>query len=59
MGRDMASYAFGVVAMVAMTPLITIQMLGLVYTLKNRALEKRKAELTELCADTDIIEMGA
>ncbi|MBQ1959116.1 MAG: DUF1538 family protein, partial [Firmicutes bacterium] len=45
MGRDMASYAFGVVAMVAMTPLITIQMLGLVYTLKNRALEKRKAEL--------------
>ncbi len=57
MGRDMASFAFGVVAMVAMTPLITIQVLGLIYTLKNRALEKRKAELSELCSDTDIIEM--
>lgn len=56
-GRDMASFAFGVVAMVAMTPLITIQVLGLIYTLKSRALEKRKAELYELCADTGIIEM--
>lgn len=57
MGRDMASFAFGVVAMVAMTPLITIQILGLIYTIKSRALERRKAELYELSSDTEIIEM--
>ena len=35
-GGDLASDAFGVVAMVAMTPLITIQVLGLVTVIKNR-----------------------
>ena len=32
----MVSNAFGVVAMVAMTPLITIQILGLLYKRKSR-----------------------
>ena len=36
MNRDLASDAFGVVALVAMTPLITIQGLGLVYRFKTR-----------------------
>ena len=35
-GGDLAADAFGVVAMVAMTPLITIQILGLVTVIKNR-----------------------
>lgn len=33
---DIVTNAFGVVAMVAMTPLITIQILGLIYRLKQR-----------------------
>ena len=40
-GGDLASDAFGVVAMVAMTPLITIQVLGLITLLKQR---KNKAD---------------
>jgi len=35
-GGNLTTDAFGVVAMVAMTPLITIQILGLVTVLKNR-----------------------
>ena len=35
-GGDVVTDAFGVVAMVAMTPLITIQLLGLLYRLRNR-----------------------
>ena len=44
-GGNIVTDAFGVVAMVAMTPLITIQILGLVYQMqKNRAV-KRQATL--------------
>ena len=35
-GGDLVADAFGVVAMVAMTPLITIQILGLIFRLKQR-----------------------
>lgn len=35
-GGNLVADAFGVVAMVAMTPLITIQILGMVHRLKNR-----------------------
>ena len=35
-GGNLVTDAFGVVAMVAMTPLITIQILGLVTVIKNR-----------------------
>lgn len=35
-GGNVLSDAFGIVAMVAMTPLVTIQILGLVYNIKNR-----------------------
>ena len=37
-GGNIATDAFGVVAMVAMTPLITIQVTGLIYTLRRRRL---------------------
>jgi hypothetical protein len=35
-GGDMMIDAFGIVAMVAMTPLIVIQLMGLIYSLKQR-----------------------
>ena len=50
-GGDVATDAFGVVAMVAMTPLITIQVLGLVF--KHR--QKAELQTAEASAE-DIIE---
>ena len=40
-GGNIVTDAFGVVAMVAMTPLITLQVLGLVYRVKAASLEAR------------------
>ena len=40
MGGNIAEDAFGVVAMVAMTPLIAIQILGLVYKLRRASAHK-------------------
>ena len=53
-GGDMAKDAFGVVAMVAMTPLIAIQIMGLVYTIRNRT-EYRPD--TGHAGDEEIIEL--
>ena len=54
-GGDVTKDAFGVVAMVAMTPLITIQILGLIYKLKQR---KSAATTVEATAEQDeIIEI--
>ena len=44
MGGNLATDAFGVVALVAMTPLITIQGLGLIYRLKTRRRKQTMAE---------------
>ena len=55
MGGDVVSDAFGVVAMVAMTPLITIQILGVYYRIKQRGI-KRRAD-AELAPDEDIIDL--
>ena len=56
-GRDVVTFAFGVVAMVAMTPLITIQILGLCFKFKEKASEKQRAALIkEELGDNDIIE---
>ena len=47
-GGNVATEGFGVVAMVAMTPLIAIQILGLVYKIKMARLKKKaKAEAQE------------
>lgn len=55
-GGNVLMDAFGLVAMVAMTPLITIQILGLVYALKTRRAEKAQTEAeAALEADTDEI----
>lgn len=45
-GGNVLTDAFGIVAMVAMTPLITIQMLGLVYKFKLKSV-RRMAEVAE------------
>ncbi|MBO5415440.1 MAG: DUF1538 domain-containing protein [Clostridia bacterium] len=47
--EDVVANAFGVVAMVAMTPLITIQILGLIYKLKQ------KKAAASVVADTDAV----
>ena len=52
-GGNVLMDAFGVVGLVAMTPLITIQILGLVYRIKNR---KRKAAVGAPAYDDIIIE---
>ena len=54
-GGDLAADAFGVVAMVAMTPLITIQILGLVTVIKHRRRDAGQFDLSGL--DDAIIEL--
>ena len=44
-GGNITQDAFGVVAMVAMTPLITIQLLGLLYMRGMSAMKKEEPEL--------------
>ena len=60
-GGNVVTDAFGVVAMVAMTPLITIQTLGLVYELRSGYLERRDAKRAEAVfeqlPDDEIIEL--
>ena len=65
LGGDVVTDAFGVVAMVAMTPLITIQILGVIYTvrIKNENTDKTEPEVftvADIYADIDddmIIEL--
>lgn len=54
-GGNVATQGFGVVAMVAMTPLITIQILGLFYKIKVRKINKLKTK-EEPSAEEEIIE---
>ena len=63
-GGNIVTDAFGVVAMVAMTPLITIQILGLVYRIRSAkavpALQPAVVgfqEAFDLLGDDDIIEL--
>ena len=53
-GGNVATEGFGVVAMVAMTPLITIQILGLVYKIKMQKLKKSTQSILE--ENEDIID---
>lgn len=59
-GGNIVQDAFGVVAMVAMTPLITIQIMGAVYKYRfahARAGEAMEASYLDIWADDDIIEL--
>ena len=52
-GGNIVTDAFGVVAMVAMTPLIAIQILGLIYKIK---LNKTQKELADTPVEEPVIE---
>lgn len=60
-GGDIVTDAFGVVAMVAMTPLITIQVLGLVYRISSTYIEEAETGAADAAfvqsADDEIIEL--
>lgn len=61
LGGNIITDAFGIVAMVAMTPLITIQVLGLVFRFKENKLHKTAGiveNVTEnIYGDMEIIEL--
>lgn len=61
-GGNLVTDAFGVVAMVAMTPLITIQILGLIYQIQEKRAQRaafaaEPEAAFELFGDYDIIEL--
>ncbi len=56
LGGNVITDAFGVVAMVAMTPLITIQIMGLIYKIRQHT--SKKAALQDPQTDETIIELG-
>lgn len=62
LGGNIITDAFGIVAMVAMTPLITIQIMGVVFKIKERRLHKEMASQTPAISldaydDMEIIEL--
>ncbi len=62
LGGNIVQDAFGIVAMVAMTPLIAIQLMGLVYQLRSTCTGKSEAVVTpalllENLPDDEIIEL--
>lgn len=56
LGGNILTDAFGIVALVAMTPLVTIQLMGLYYKLKSRRTEETTAGLLPRSVEDDIIE---
>ncbi len=58
LGGNVMTDAFGVVALVALTPLIAIQIMGLQYRIKLSKLEKSRAAISAMPYDSnDIIEI--
>ena len=55
LGGNVMTDAFGAVALVALTPLIAIQIMGVAYTIKLARLEKNTKTYTALPDDDDII----
>lgn len=55
LGGDVMTDAFGVVALVALTPLIAIQTMGLVYKFKTDKVQKTDVPHTGVTADSDSI----
>ena len=52
-GGNILHDAFGVVAAVAMMPLLTVQTVGLIYEIRGKRVKTREA----VCGDLDIIEL--
>ena len=62
LGGNIITDAFGIVSMVAMTPLITIQIMGLIFKIKESTLHKQASVGTVIpsptvCNDWEIIEL--
>ena len=63
LGGNIMLDAFGLVAMVAMMPLITVQIMGLIYVIKTRKAEAAPEypyaddDVIELCDKDDVIEI--
>ena len=55
LGGNVMTDAFGLVAMVAMMPLITVQIMGVIYVVKSRRAGRKPAERT--AADEEILEL--
>lgn len=56
-GSNILTDAFGLVAMVAMTPLITIQILGVIYNIKMKKNKRAEEEIIEdAITDSEIID---
>jgi hypothetical protein len=56
---DLMVDAFGIVAMVAMTPLIVIQLMGLIYKLRTKeAADMAKEQTAAITADSLVIDWG-
>ena len=56
-GGNPATDAFGVVAFVAMTPLIAVQIPGLIWHIRNLRIKKKPAEAEFVPIDDDIIDL--
>ena len=61
LGGNIITDAFGIVAMVAMTPLITIQIMGVIFKVKENKLHKTAGVpadiIVDTCDDLEIIEL--
>ncbi len=55
LGGNLVTDAFGVVALVALTPLIAIQIMGIVYQVKTRAMQEKALQNAALMDDCDEI----
>ena len=56
LGGNVMTDAFGIVAMVAMTPLIAVQIMGLIYAKKHKTAQVPKCDTLPAVADDVIIE---
>ena len=59
LGGDIMTDAFGVVALVALTPLISIQLMGVRYQYKHKKMERIAATHAELEGGDDIIDLDS
>lgn len=60
LGGNLMTDAFGVVALVALTPLIAIQIMGIVYKVKTTAMQKKALEHAAYLDDSDeIVDLSA
>jgi len=60
-GRDLMTYAVGVVAIVAMTPILVVQIMGIMYQLRTRqvtALAEQQAAAISAMAGDEIVDYG-